>query len=98
MTRKHNLKNVRPRASSRIGERTSVLKQLASIALLLIVAAAASLDQQTPLSPQVTVIRSGSLVDVDAGRVRTSPMLLLRGGNDERMGENWSLPAAATII
>src|SRR6184192_2299910 len=87
MTRKHNLKNVRPRASSRIGERTSVLKQLASIALLLIVAAAVSLAQQTPLSPQVTVIRAGRLVDVDVGRVLTSQMLLLRGGKIEAMGE-----------
>jgi len=53
-------------ASSRIRERTSALKQLASIALLLIVAAAVSPAQQTPSSPQVTVISAGRLVDVDA--------------------------------
>jgi len=75
-----------------------VLKQLASIALLLIVAAAVSLAQQTPLSPQVTVIRAGRLVDVDAGRVLTSQMLLLRGGKIEAMGENLSVPAGATVI
>ena len=46
-----------------------MLKQLAFIALLLIVAAAVSPAQQTPSSPQVTVIRAGRLVDVDAGRV-----------------------------
>ena len=75
-----------------------MLKQLASIALLLIVSAAVSLAQQTPLSPQVTVIRAGRLVDVDAGRVLTSQMLLLRGGKIEAMGENLSVPAGATVI
>src|SRR6266853_5831317 len=85
-------------ASSRIRERTSVLKQLASIALLLIVSAALCLAQQTPSSPQVTAIRAGRLVDVDAGRVLTSQTLLLRGGKIEAMGENLFVPAGATVI
>ena len=75
-----------------------MLKQLALIALLLIVAAAVSPAQQTPSSPQVTVIRAGRLVDVDVGRVLTSQMLLLRGGKIEAMGENLSVPAGATVI
>src|SRR5256886_16357976 len=85
-------------ASSRIRERTSVLKQLALIALLLIVAAAVSPAQQTPSSPQVTVIRAGRLVDVDVGRVLTSQMLLLRGGKIEAIGENLSVFGGATVI
>src|SRR5437879_2434950 len=85
-------------ASSRIRERTSVLKQLALIALLLIVATAVSPAQQTPSSPQVTVIRAGRLVDVDVGRVLTSQMLLLRGGKIEAMGENLPVPPGARVI
>src|SRR5437773_9041175 len=83
-------------ASSRIRERASVLKQLALIALLLIVAAAVSPAQQTLSSTQVTVIRAGRLVDVDVGRVLTSQLLLLRGGKIEAMGENLPIPAGAT--
>src|SRR2546425_263840 len=72
--------------------------QLASIALLLIVSAAVSPAQQTASSPQVTVIRAGRLVDVDAGRVLTNQMLLVRGGKIEAMGENLSIPAGAAVI
>ena len=75
-----------------------MLKQLALIALLLIVAAAVSRAQQTPSSPQVTVIRAGRLVDVDVGRVLTSQMLLLRGGKIEAMGENLPVPPGARVI
>ena len=75
-----------------------MLKQLAFIASLLIVAAAVSPAQQTPSSPQVIVIRAGRLVDVDVGRVLTSQMLLLRGGKIEAMGENLPVPAGATVI
>jgi len=75
-----------------------VLKQLASIALLLIVSAAVSPAQQTASSPQITVIRAERLVDVDAGRVLTNQMLLVRGGRIAAIGENLSIPAGAAVI
>jgi imidazolonepropionase-like amidohydrolase len=75
-----------------------VFKQLACIALLLIISAQISPARQTPSSPQVTVIRAGKLVDVDAGRVLTNQMLLVRGGRIEAIGENHSIPAGATVV
>jgi hypothetical protein len=79
-------------------ERTSVLKQLAPTALLLIVSATVSPAQQTPSSPQVAVVRVGKLVDVDAGRMLTNQMLLVRGGKIETIGEDLAVPAGATVI
>ncbi len=76
-----------------------MLKQPARLGLLLIVSAGVSPAQQTLPNPQVTVIRSGKLVDVDAGRVLTDQMLLVRGGGRiEAVGENLSVPAGATVI
>jgi len=99
MMRRHNLhKTFGVSISSRNCERTSVFKQLVCIALLLIVSATGTPAQQTPSSPQVTIIRAGKLVDVDAGRVLTNQMLLLRGGKIEAIGENLSVPAGATVI
>ena len=75
-----------------------MLKQLVSAGLLLNVAAGVSTAQQAPLSPQVTVIRAGRLVDVDAGRVLTNQMLLVRSGKIEAIGENLSVPVGAMTI
>ncbi len=75
-----------------------MLKQLAYTVLLLIVFAAVSPAQQIPSSPQVIVIRAGKLVDVDAGRLLTNQMLVVRGGKIEAIGENLSVPAGATVI
>jgi imidazolonepropionase-like amidohydrolase len=75
-----------------------VLKQPARLGLLLIVSAGVSPAQQTLPNPQVTVIRSGKLVDVDAGRVLTNQMLLVRGGKIEAVGENLPVSAGATVI
>jgi imidazolonepropionase-like amidohydrolase len=99
MMRSHNLhKTFYGSTASRTRERTSVLKQLASAALLLIASAAVSTAQHTPSSPQVTVIRAGKLVDVDSGRMLTNQMLVVRDGKIEALGENLSVPAGATVI
>src|SRR6202521_5217713 len=99
MMRSHNLhKTFYGSTASRTRERTSVLKQLASAALLLIASAAVSTAQQTPSSPQVTVIRAGKLVDVDSGRMLTNQMLVVRDGKIEALGENLTVPAGATVI
>jgi imidazolonepropionase-like amidohydrolase len=78
-------------------ERLSVLN-LAWLLLLLIASAKVMLAQQTPASEPVTVIRAGRLVDVDAGRVLTNQMLVVRGGKIEAIGENLSVPGGATVI
>jgi len=82
----------------RLRERTSVLKQVASILFFLIVFATVAPAQQTPPSSQVTVIRAGKLVDVDAGRVLANQMILVRGGKIEAIGEHLTVPAGATLI
>jgi len=75
-----------------------VLRQIVRIALVLVVSAGALPAQQTVPSPQVTVIRAGKLVDVDAGRGLANQMIVVRGGKIEAIGENLSLPAGATVI
>jgi imidazolonepropionase-like amidohydrolase len=98
MMPRRNLKIFCANTASRTRERTPVFKQLASISFLLIVSALVSSAQQTPSSPPAIVIRAGKLVDVDAGRVLTNQMLLVRGGKIETIGENLSVPAGATVI
>src|SRR5712691_5251544 len=99
MMRRHNLhKTLGVSTASRTRERTSVLKQLASAALLLIASAAVSPAQQTPSSPQFTVIRAGKLVDVDAGRMLMNQTLVVRDGKIEATGENLPVPAGAGVI
>jgi imidazolonepropionase-like amidohydrolase len=85
-------------ATSNILERKSVPKQFVCIVSLLVVSALAASAQQTTPSPQVTVIRAGKLVDVDAGRVLMNQMIVVRGGKIEAMGENLAVPARATLI
>src|SRR6267143_2029395 len=78
--------------------KTSVLKQSACLVLLLIVSAGVSPAQQTFPTPEVTVIRAGKLVNVDAGRVLTNQMILVRAGKIEAVGENLAIPAGASVI
>src|SRR6266404_4322412 len=54
--------------------------------------------QQTPRAAQVSVIRAGKLIDVEAGRVQTNQMILVRGGKIEAIGENLPVPAGAAVI
>ena len=93
-----SVKMFRALSASRTRERTPVLKQPACLVLLLIFSAGVSPAQQTLPSSQVTVIRAGKLVNVDAGRVLTNQMLLVRGGKIEAVGENLAVPAGATVI
>ena len=75
-----------------------MIKRLGTFVFLVIASAAAAAAQQAPPSPQVSLIRAGKLVDVDAGRVLTNQMIVVRGGKIEAMGENLPIPAGATII
>ena len=73
-------------------------KQPACLVLLLIVSAGVSPAQQTVPASQVIVIRAGRLVNVDAGRLQTNQMIVVRGGKIEAVGENLPVPAGATVI
>lgn len=74
-----------------------MLKRISIPALLLASCAAASLAQQT-LSPQVSVIRAGKLLDVESGRLLTNQLILIRAGKIEAVGEHVAAPAGATLI
>jgi imidazolonepropionase-like amidohydrolase len=75
-----------------------VFKQIPCFVLLLFLGAANSYAQQAPLPAQATLIRAGKLMDVDAGRVLTNQMILVRGGKIEAIGEHLTVPAGATVI
>lgn len=53
--------------------------------------------QQTP-SPAATAIRAGKLIDVEAGRVLTNQIILVRDGKIVAVGESLSIPSGSTII
>ena len=73
-------------------------KQILCLVVLLLLFGVNAPAQQTPSATQVTVIRAGKLIDVDAGRVQTNQMILVRGGKIEAMGENLPIPSGATVI
>lgn len=75
-----------------------MLKQITSLASLLIFSAAVSSAQQAPATPQITVLRAGKFIDVDSGRVLTNQMILVRAGKIESVGEHLTVPAGATVI
>jgi len=73
-------------------------KQIFCLAVLLLFFAASAPSQQAPSPAQVTAIRAGKLLDVDAGRVQANQTILVRGGKIEAMGENLPIPAGAMVI
>ena len=75
-----------------------MLKRTASLLFFVNVFAAAAPAQQMPLTSQVTLIRAGKLVDVDAGRVLANQMILVRDGKIEAVGEHLAVPTGATLI
>ena len=54
-------------------------------------------QQAAPLDA-VTAIKAGKLIDVDAGRVLSNQVILIRGGKIEAIGEHLTIPAGATHI
>ena len=73
-------------------------KQIFCLLVLLPLFAASALAQQAPSATQVTVIRAGKVIDVDAGRVQANQIILVRGGKIEAMGENLPIPAGVIVI
>jgi imidazolonepropionase-like amidohydrolase len=73
-------------------------KQIFCLVVLLLSFGANAPAQQTPSATQVTVIRAGKLIDVDAGRVQANQMILVRGGKIELIGDSLPIPSGATVI
>jgi len=73
-------------------------KEIFCLVVLLLFFGANAPAQQMPSPMQVTVIRAGKLIDVDAGRVQANQMILVRGGKIEAIGENLPVPAGAAVI
>jgi imidazolonepropionase-like amidohydrolase len=81
-------------------ERISVLRRT-SWALVFLLSAAiscAAQQAQPPAPTPVTAIRAGRLMDVEAGRLLTNQVILVRGGKIEAVGENLAIPAGASVI
>lgn len=79
-------------------ERNLVFKRSACIASLLLIFTCTLPAQQTASSPEVTVIRAGKLLDVDAGRMLTNRILIVSSGKIEAIAESLPVPAGAKII
>src|SRR6266403_6413872 len=83
--------------ASHARERTAMRKQIFCLVVVLLFFGANTPAQQAPSATQIRVIRAGKLIDVDAGRVQTNQMILVRGGKIEAMGENLPIPSGAAM-
>jgi imidazolonepropionase-like amidohydrolase len=54
--------------------------------------------QESHPAPPPTFIRAGKLIDVDAGRVLSNQIILIRDGKIESLGDKLTIPAGATVI
>jgi imidazolonepropionase-like amidohydrolase len=83
-------------------ERISVLKfslgRFALIAVAIVLFSSSSSAQKAGTGGPVTAVRAGKLVDVDAGKVLTNQVILVRDGKIDSIGANTSIPAGATVI
>jgi imidazolonepropionase-like amidohydrolase len=73
-----------------------MLKQGFGALLLALSFAIGALAQES--AAPVTAVRAGRLIDVDAGRVLTNQIILIRGGKIEALGDHLAIPAGATTI
>jgi imidazolonepropionase-like amidohydrolase len=81
-------------------ERISVLTRTSWALVFLLSAAISCVAQQAPppAPAPVIAIRAGKLMDVEAGRLQTNQVILVRGGKIEAVGENLAVPAGASVI
>jgi imidazolonepropionase-like amidohydrolase len=61
-------------------------------------AAAAPATQAPAAPPPVTVIRAGKFVDVEAGRVLSNQIIVVRGAKIAAVGANVAIPQGAAVI
>jgi imidazolonepropionase-like amidohydrolase len=74
------------------------LARFTALAVATLLPGSVSFAQKTASSAGVTAIRAGRLVDVDAGRVLTNQVILVRDGKIESIDANASIPASAAVI
>jgi imidazolonepropionase-like amidohydrolase len=75
-----------------------MLRQNLGALLLALLTAICGLAQEPHPPSPITVVRAGKLVDVDAGRVLTNQLILIRDGKVESLGENIATPPGAIAI
>ena len=75
-----------------------MFKQNFGALLLALSPAICAAAQESHPAPPVTVIRAGKLIDVEAGRVLTNQLILIRDGKIESLGEKIAVPPGATVI
>ena len=75
-----------------------MLKRLLFLAILLCLHPTSSLAQTLASDSAVTAIRAGKLIDVDAGRVLSNQIILVRGGKIAAIGDNLLIPVGARVI
>jgi imidazolonepropionase-like amidohydrolase len=73
------------------------IKVCSSIVCLAFLAAACP-AQQAPAAAAVSVIRAGKFIDVQAGRVLTNQLIVVRGGKIEAVGPGLKVPEGAQIV
>lgn len=71
-------------------------RRVSIVSLVLAGLAAAALSAQTPQPPPVTVIRAARLLDPVSGATRLDPVVVVRGGRIEAVGD--APPAGARVI
>jgi imidazolonepropionase-like amidohydrolase len=77
-----------------------VLKTYLLISATALLLVAPTFAQQSAMNAPATVtaIRAGKLVDVDAGRVLSNQVIVIRDGKIESIGANPTIPAGAAMI
>jgi imidazolonepropionase-like amidohydrolase len=75
-----------------------VLDRLVAFVVVTLLLGSWSLAQKGGAEAPTTAIRAGKLVDVDAGRVLTNQVILVREGKIESIGGNIAIPAGAAVI
>ena len=73
-----------------------MVKQYVCVLFLVFSSAACGFAQETPA--QVTAIRAGKLIDVNAGRVLANQVILIRDGKIESIGSDVAIPSGANTI
>ena len=72
------------------------LRKIVAVGALLFLAVVLTSAQQQPAP--VTVIRAGKLIDVEAGRVLSDQIILIRAGKIDAVGEKLAVPTGAQVI
>src|SRR5688572_21453575 len=76
------------------------MRLVASIALLAAIHLPLSIADSSEVETPVTAIRAGRLIDVEAGKVRTNQVIVVRRGRIESVGaaEHFRIPPDSRVI